>query len=70
MDSEELQTLVKVDLKHMLQEPGNNVVAMGIDLTEFYLRHQRLEIQLTYTQRSETLKAIGGYLQFEPVVSL
>jgi hypothetical protein len=23
----------------MLQEPGNNVVAMGIDLTEFYLRH-------------------------------
>jgi hypothetical protein len=30
----------------MLQEPGNNVVAMGIDLTEFYLRHQRLEIEL------------------------
>jgi hypothetical protein len=44
----------------MLQEPGNNVVAMGIDLTEFYLRHQRLEIQLTYTQRSETLKVDGN----------
>ena len=28
----------QVDLKHMHQEPGNNVVAMGIDLTEFYLR--------------------------------
>ena len=29
---------IQVDLKHMHQEPGNNVVAMGIDLTEFYLR--------------------------------
>jgi len=27
----------QVDLKHMNQEPGNNVVSMGIDLTEFYL---------------------------------
>merc|ERR1719422_2845364 len=27
----------QVDLKHMHQEPGNNVVTMGIDLTEFYL---------------------------------
>ena len=28
---------MQVDLKHMHQEPGNNVVTMGIDLTEFYL---------------------------------
>eukprot|EP00090_Calanus_glacialis_P010152 TRINITY_DN18547_c0_g1_i11.p1 TRINITY_DN18547_c0_g1~~TRINITY_DN18547_c0_g1_i11.p1 ORF type:complete len:559 (-),score=139.83 TRINITY_DN18547_c0_g1_i11:270-1946(-) len=27
----------QVDLKHMHQEPGNNVVEIGIDLTEFYL---------------------------------
>ena len=27
----------QVDLKHMHQEPGNNVVTMAIDLTEFYL---------------------------------
>ncbi|XP_023345770.1 acetylcholine receptor subunit beta-like 2 [Eurytemora carolleeae] len=27
----------QVDLKHMHQEPGNNVVDIGIDLTEFYL---------------------------------
>lgn len=27
----------QVDLKHMNQEPGNNVVAIGIDLSEFYL---------------------------------
>ena len=33
--------VVQVDLKHMLQEPGNNVVAMGIDLTEFYLRQEQ-----------------------------
>jgi len=29
----------QVDLKHMNQEPGNNVVAIGIDLSEFYLRY-------------------------------
>ncbi|XP_043278293.1 acetylcholine receptor subunit beta-like 2 [Venturia canescens] len=27
----------QVDLKHMLQEPGSNLVATGIDLSEFYL---------------------------------
>jgi len=27
----------QVDLKHMNQEPGNNVVELGIDLSEFYL---------------------------------
>jgi len=27
----------QVDLKHMHQEPGNNVVELGIDLSEFYL---------------------------------
>ena len=30
---------IQVDLKHMNQEPGNNVVAIGIDLSEFYLRY-------------------------------
>ena len=30
-------TFFQVDLKHMHQEPGNNVVEVGIDLTEFYL---------------------------------
>ena len=29
--------LLKVDLKHMNQEAGNNVVELGIDLSEFYL---------------------------------
>ena len=29
--------MFQVDLKHMHQEPGNNVVEVGIDLTEFYL---------------------------------
>lgn len=29
--------ILKVDLKHMHQEPGNNVVELGIDLSEFYL---------------------------------
>ena len=28
---------LQVDLKHMHQEAGNNVVEIGIDLTEFYL---------------------------------
>jgi hypothetical protein len=37
---------MQVDLKHMLQEPGNNVVAMGIDLTEFYLRHEGIKFTL------------------------
>ncbi|EZA60916.1 Acetylcholine receptor subunit beta-like protein [Ooceraea biroi] len=27
----------QVDLKHMKQEPGSNLVAIGIDLTDFYL---------------------------------
>ncbi|XP_071560476.1 nicotinic acetylcholine receptor beta2 isoform X1 [Temnothorax nylanderi] len=27
----------QVDLKHMKQEPGSNIVAIGIDLTDFYL---------------------------------
>lgn len=28
---------MQVDLKHMKQEPGNNIVAIGIDLSDFYL---------------------------------
>jgi hypothetical protein len=46
-----------VDLKHMLQEPGNNVVAMGIDLTEFYLRHQNL----TTTEFEDNLEGNGTF---------
>ena len=36
-NSSENIPILQVDLKHMHQEPGNNVVTMGIDLTEFYL---------------------------------
>ena len=28
-------------MKHMHQEPGNNVVTFGIDLSEFYLRLEK-----------------------------
>jgi len=28
---------MQVDLKHMKQEPGSNLVLIGIDLSDFYL---------------------------------
>ena len=37
MDPRIINTFIKVDLMHMKQEPFNDVVSAGINLTEFYM---------------------------------
>ncbi|KAF7993886.1 hypothetical protein HCN44_011155 [Aphidius gifuensis] len=44
---------IQVDLKHMLQEPGSNLVSKGIDLDEFYLSVEWDILEVPATRNEE-----------------
>lgn len=43
----------QVDLKHMKQESGSNLVAIGIDLTDFYLSVEWDILEVPATRNEE-----------------